>query len=245
MSEPRELAAAAVDLFLGSACVSCSRPGGVLCLDCGADLQQLPYPSWPTPRPAGLRQPFAVTTYDGSAKAAIIAHKEHGVLSLAKPLGQALALSVLAVLAASPSNLAGDRPALLVSPPTSADRVRARGHDPLLRVVRSCVRALARSGVHVATGRCLERVREVADQSGLSASDRTANLAGAFLVRPRVRQGLAGRAVVVVDDVLTTGATATEVCRSLEAARAEVVGVAVVAATRLSRRPPGDGERPD
>jgi predicted amidophosphoribosyltransferase len=201
----------------------------------------MPYVAWPTPRPDRLARPFTVTAYDGPGKAAIVAHKEHGVLPLAKPLGRALALSVMAVLAGGTSTPSVERPPLLVSPPTSAERVRARGHDPLLRVIRSCTRALAESGIHVATGRYLERVRDVADQSGLSAAERSANLSDAFEVRPRVRPAVAGRAVVVVDDVLTTGATAAEVCRSLEAARAEVVGVAVIAATRLSRSLPEEG----
>ncbi len=179
--------------------------------------------------------PFAVTEYDRTAKAAVVAHKEHAVLALAKPLGRALALSVMAVLVAAPTAPTPGRPPLLVAPPTSAERVRARGHDPLLRIVRSCLRALAGSGVRAETGRMLEPSREVADQSGLTAVDRGANLSGAFRVRPRCRRGLAGRQVVVVDDVVTTGATAAEVCRALTEAEADVLGVAVVAATRLSR----------
>jgi predicted amidophosphoribosyltransferase len=234
MSRRRGLTAAAVDLFLGSACVGCARPGAVLCLDCEADLQGSPFTAWPTPRPAELRRPFAVTAYDGPAKAAIIAHKEHGVLPLAKPLGRALAVSVMAVLAAGPPTLRIGRAPLLVSPPTYPDRVRARGHDPLLRTVQSCLRVLSRSGIRMVTARPLQRVRVVADQSGLSAAARAANVTGAFCVKPSARSGLAGRSVVVVDDVLTTGATGAEVCRSLEAVGAEVIGVAVVAATRLT-----------
>jgi predicted amidophosphoribosyltransferase len=239
MSRRRDLTAAAVDLFLGSACVGCARPGAALCLDCEAALQGLPFIAWPTPRPAALGRPFAVTAYEGPARAAIVAHKEHGVLSLAKPLGRALAVSVMAVLAADGPTLQSGGPPLLVSPPTSPDRVRSRGHDPLLRIVQSCLRVLSSSGIAMRTARPLQRVRVVADQSGLSAAARAANLAGAFCVKPPARSGLAGRSVVVVDDVLTTGATGAEVCRSLEAAGAEVIGVAVVAATRLAgaRRP--------
>jgi predicted amidophosphoribosyltransferase len=235
MSDPRDLAAAALDLFLGSVCVGCARPGPALCLGCGADLQQLPYLAWPSPRPAGLVRPYAVTAYDGTAKAAVVAHKEHAALPLATPLGRALALSVMAVLVAAPPAGGRGRPPLLVGPPTSAERVRARGHDPLLRIVRCCVRSLADSGVPVETRRLLEPSRAVADQSGLSAADRGANLAGAFRVRSRCRRALAGREVLVVDDVVTTGATAAEVCRALAEADADVLGVAVVAATRLSR----------
>ena len=233
MSAPRQLADAAIDLFLGSACVGCGRPGSALCLACGAPLQQMPFVAWPTPRPPLLPRPFAVTAYDGPAKVAIVAHKERAVLSLAKPLGRALALSVLAILAGSSRGLPDGAGILLVPPPTSAAQVRTRGHDPLLRILRSCVRSLRSSGIATEPGLVLERVRDVADQSGLSATDRSANLAGAFEARTRVRRGLTARAVVVVDDVLTTGATASEVARALDGAGAEVLGVAVVAATSL------------
>jgi predicted amidophosphoribosyltransferase len=94
---------------------------------------------------------------------------------------------------------------------------------------------LATSGISVATAPVLDRVRDVADQSGLSAADRAANLSGAFLVRPRRRRSLAARPVVIVDDVLTTGATAAEVRRALEGSCGPVLGVAVIAATQLSR----------
>lgn len=234
MPRPHELGAAAIDLFLGSACVGCGRPGSALCLACGAGLEQMPFVAWPTPRPPLLSRPFAVTAYDGPAKAAIVAHKERAVLSLAKPLGRALALSVVSTIAASSPPLPGYPPILLVAPPTTAATVRARGHNPLQGILRHCQQALRRSGIDADPSGVLQRVREVADQSGLSAADRAANLSGAFRVRTRRRRGLAGRPVVVVDDVLTTGATAAEVCRALTGAGAEPLGVAVVAATRLS-----------
>lgn len=241
MAGPDDLRASAVDLFLGGVCVGCARPGPVLCLGCLVPLQQLPYVAWPTPRPQALPLPYAVTAYEGSAQAAVIAHKEQAVLTLAKPLGAALALSVMATVAhARPSLPEGSR-ILLVPPPTSARQVRARGHDPLLRIVRSCTRSLRASGVPSEAGPVLARVRDVADQSGLSATGRAANLEDAFAVPSRRRRRLFGRAVVVVDDVLTTGATASEVARALAGSGADVLGVAVVAATR--RRSGPDGHR--
>lgn len=235
MSARRELRDAAVDLFLGSTCVGCRRPGTALCLHCGSGLQQLPYVAWPTPRPANLARPFAVTAYDGAARAAIVAHKERAVLSLAGPLGRAVALSVMAVVADRGAPGSGTTRVMLVPPPTSAAQVRERGHDPLGRVVRSAVRTLAGCGIAARPVPAVERTRSVADQSELSAADRMANLCGAFRVRSRRRPALRGDPVVVVDDVLTTGATAAEVCRALAEEGAEPLGVAVVAATRLSR----------
>jgi len=235
MGPGHELASASVDLFLGGVCVGCDRPGPALCGECREDLRRSPRLAWPTPRPAQLAPPFAVTGYDGPARAAIVAHKERRVLALAKPLGQALALSVLAVLAATPvERLRSDAP-WLVPPPTSTARIRERGHDPLRRILRCCVLTLRSYQIPVGTSVVLEPVRIVADQSSLSATDRSANLHRAFRVSRNGRRALAGRSPIVVDDVLTTGATAAEACRALIESGAQPVGLAVVAATRLRR----------
>ncbi len=182
-----------------------------------------------------------MTAYEGAAKAAIIAHKEHAVLTLAKPLGRALALSVMALVVDRPGGESVATALALVPPPTSTAQIRARGHDPMLRIVRSCGRALGACGIVAVPSLALERARRVADQAELSAQDRAVNLSGAFRARPRARRGLADHPLVVVDDVLTTGATAAEVCRALRAVEADVLGVAVIAATRRTGRR-GDGE---
>jgi predicted amidophosphoribosyltransferase len=236
-----ELAAAAADLLFGSACVGCLRPGTALCTACGRQLRRPPFESWPTPRPAGLVRPFAVTAYDGAARAAIVAHKERAVLSLAKPLGRALALSILGVIASGADPSAGAGRLLLVVPPTSHAQVRERSHDPMGRVARSAVRALAAYGIQARAVPALQRARQVADQSGLSAGDRSVNVSGAFRARPGRLQARGSNAVVVVDDVLTTGATAAEMCRALTRGGVQPIGVAVVAATRrYGSRPNGD-----
>jgi predicted amidophosphoribosyltransferase len=71
----------------------------------------------------------------------------------------------------------------------------------------------------------------VSDQAGLDVAGRTANLRGAL--RPRRRAD--GLPVVVVDDVVTSGATLTEACRAVAASGAWVVGAATVAATARRR----------
>jgi predicted amidophosphoribosyltransferase len=78
--------------------------------------------------------------------------------------------------------------------------------------------------------RVLRPAERLADQAGLTADERAANLAGAL--RGRWRAGVRTPPVVVVDDVLTTGATARESQRALEVAGFQVVGIATVAATR-------------
>ncbi len=232
MTSHRELGAASIDLLLGGQCVGCERPGTALCARCGAAFEGLPFRSSPTPCPQGLSCVMAVAAYDGVARAALIAHKEEGRLALSRPLGRALALSVFGVLSLS------DRPASavvhLVPVPSRARVVRERGHDPLLRITRECGRALRRAGVAASVDPALRFTRAVVDQSELAANDRASNLAGAFEIRRR--RGLGGVSAIVVDDIVTTGATAAEAVRALRVAGAQVLGVAVVAATR--RRTP-------
>jgi predicted amidophosphoribosyltransferase len=170
---------------------------------------------------------FAVAEYSGTVKAALLAHKEDGLLSLARPLGRALALSVFAALARELRTSTGE-PVALVPVPSRRQVTRARGYDPLLAMTRAARTALRRAGLTAYVSPVLRVVRDVADQSGLDAPARAANLSGAFAAR-EVRTG---RLIVVVDDIITTGATALEATRALTAAGVPVTGVAVVAATR-------------
>ncbi|MDZ5621195.1 ComF family protein [Nocardioides bizhenqiangii] len=225
---------AGADLLLGSACVGCGEPGRVLCPDCRAGLPEGAATAWPTPTPAGLARPFATGPYEGTLRAMVVGHKERRLLGLTRPLGDLLAASVLT--AAGPS-----APLLLVPVPSRPAAVRARGHDPTLAMTRHAARALRATDRDVAVARLLRTRPGVADQAGLDAGQRHANLAGSMASPARAVRRWAGRRahVVVCDDVITTGATAREAQRALEAAGLAVLGVAAVAATPR-RLPPRD-----
>jgi predicted amidophosphoribosyltransferase len=215
-----------LELVLPERCAGCGAGTGLLCPGCAHRLGRPAWPAWPRPVPAGLPAPWAVAAYDGAVRAMIVAHKESGRTGLARPLGAALARSALAA-----SHPAGDAaPLILVPVPSARAATRRRGHDPTRRITAMAVSALIRSGVR-ARGACvLAQARRVADQSTLTARERAGNLLEALtVVRPaEVR----GRRVVVVDDVITTGATLAEAARALRAAGADVAGAGVVAATR-------------
>jgi predicted amidophosphoribosyltransferase len=239
---------AGLDLVLGSACVGCAVPGRVLCRACEDALPRHGQAAWPIPTPPGLALPYAAGAYDGLLKAMVNAHKEHRVLTLATPLGRVLSDVVTDLLAAlDPDVLAaqssGDpAPVLLVPVPSRRAVVRRRGHDPLLRVTRGTAARLRRQGVR-ATCRLLLTARgRVRDQSTLGAVERAENLSGSM----RARSGASvvpGALLVVVDDVLTTGATAREAQRALEEAGLPVAGIAAVAATQRWHVPAGTGPR--
>ena len=216
-----------VDLVLPRECAGCRRPGRALCAACAAELGP-PFRHRPDPCPAGLPPLVAAATYAGAVRAALLAHKERGRLGLARPLGAALGAAV--------RELEPPPGVLLVPVPSSPAAVRERGHDHARRLAAAAAR-----GVPSARAVPLLAVaRRVADQSGLSSAQRAANLSGAL----RARRRLAGCTVVVVDDVVTTGATLVEATRALSAAGATVLGAAVVGATarRGSRRSPGWAE---
>jgi predicted amidophosphoribosyltransferase len=218
-----------VDLVLGGTCAGCDRPGPSICPSCRTVLTTAtPYVAWPDPRPAGLLQPTTATAYDGEVRKVILAHKEHAGYALARPLGEALALSVRA-------SLEGRRAVWLCPVPSSRSTVRERGHDPLRRITAAAARHLRKQGYDVRLADALTVVRRPADQAGLSAGERAANLAGAFGVRSRWAERLTDQPILLVDDVLTTGSTLAEAGRALSARGIAALGCAVVAATRRRR----------
>ena len=88
----------------------------------------------------------------------------------------------------------------------------------------------AEPGRVVTVAPVLRLARATADQAGLDAVGRAANLAGAMVVRPGAGV-LGSHAVLVVDDVVTTGSTLAEAVRAVRSTGSRVVGTAVVAAT--------------
>jgi predicted amidophosphoribosyltransferase len=236
-------AGAALDLLLPVHCAGChgvdnlveTRRG--LCAGCTRTLRALPPVA--TQLEVGGADPlsvFAAASYDGVVRSALLEYKEHGRLCLRRELGGCLLAGVLAAITA----VEGSSPTLVVPVPSTWSTRRSRGHEPVGALARVAARQAAALGVVVETARVLRQTRDVADQAGLDSPGRRANLAGALAVRPRAR--LAGRPVVIVDDIVTTGATAFEAARALRAAGATVLGVACVAATPR-RHPIGSPNR--
>ena len=175
------------ELILPRACAGCGRPGHLLCAACRLGLSAPPMRVFPKTAP---HVPvFALGPYANPHRGVILAMKERNHMAVRRHIGAVLD-SALAYLEAR-----GDIPpdAVLVPAPTRERSARARGGDPVEQVCRA-------SGRRVAPVLALDP--RTADQSGLDEAGRRANLAG----RVRIHGVPAGR-IVVVDDVVTTGAT--------------------------------------
>ncbi|MFS3129025.1 ComF family protein [Nocardioides sp. Bht2] len=207
------------DLFAGAACPGCQAPGLLPCSGCADRLRGHCGPV------GAAAELWSAGIYEGLLRQLVLGHKERHQFGLRVVLGELLAEAVLGLLA-------GRRPErlVLVPVPSRVTAVVARGYDPTGTVVRRAARVL-RAGGWQAEAISLLRVRGVRDQAGLDRAERAANLSGAMSVRPAKLAQLQGSApwVVLCDDVMTTGATATEAVRAVRAVGIGVLGTAVLA----------------
>jgi predicted amidophosphoribosyltransferase len=226
------LLTAALDVLLPTPCTGCGGAGGPLCPSCRALLDGLrAQPAGPSPAPPGLPPLHACTAYRDPVRRMLLAHKERGALSLAAPLGAVLARAVQAAL-----TTAAGPPVLLIPMPSSRRAVRARGQDATRRLARAAARRLRRGGLPCRVAPVLRQTRRVADQSGLGATARRANLDHALTVRrlavtQLTATHLSGWRLVLVDDLVTTGSSLAEAARALRAVGLEPLAAATVAAT--------------
>ena len=233
----------ALDLFLGSRCVGCDRPGRMLCPACRAGLSSRAAPAWPTPVPAGLVTPWATEVYAGAVRALVVGHKDRGQWGHRRVLGELLAVSVRAASA----DLDPALPLLLVPVPSRPGAGRRRGYEATAALARTTA-ALLRSGPGGLTAVVAPLLvsRGAADQAGLGAAARAMNVDHSMRcptpALARVARRWPRAYVVVCDDVGTTGATAREAQRALESVGLAPLAIAAVAATRRSTNRLG---RPD
>jgi ComF family protein len=154
--------------------------------------------------------------YEGSLKTVLHALKYRGRWRLASRLAEAL-------LGDPVTRALLSTDALLVPVPLHSRRLRERGFNQSELIARALGR---RTGLPV-LARAIVRTRDTAAQTGLSAAERRRNVAAAFTVRHPWE--VAGRTVILVDDVFTTGATARACAAALRAAGPSAVRMLTVA----------------
>ena len=227
-----------LELAAPTACGGCGREGTRWCGTCRQALAAGSARRWtPTPCPPGFPPTWTHTAYRDEVRTAVVAWKDGGRADLTAVLAVPLRGVLAAALAASPDHLRtlrGTGRLPLVPAPSARAGTRARGEH---RVAALCRETTRGRRARLPTVDALRLARRVEDQAGLDAERRRSNLAGAVQVRPRAADGLVGLPCVLVDDVVTTGATLVECARALTAAGAGPVLAVTLAATH--RRSPG------
>lgn len=201
----------------------------------------------------------AAGSYGRAVSAVLLAYKNHGHVDLAAPVGAALGGALHEAASRFGQGRRSTAESILLVPvPTRASSRRRRGYDPLMlllarldrgghlpagTVLASDVRQVppgVRFAAALQQGDIASRVGAVfsavvpalhGGQKGLGRRRRRINVLGSMCPVERTRHALVGRDCIIVDDVLTTGATIGEVHRVLVAAGARVLGAAVIAAT--------------
>ena len=223
MTSIRRLATIGLDLAFPATCSGCGREGEALCGGCRPELDarlDLP-PGTPIGLPADIPMPLLqldwCAPFAGAVRSALHDLKYAGERRLAEPLGVAVARRWHRV---------GVGAEVVVPVPVHADRERARGYDQAALIAQVVARELALPFVPA-----LERARATVAQFELDRDDRATNVAGAFRVRGAGR-AVRGRWVLLVDDVVTTGATLAACGFELMHAGAAAVSAVTVARER-------------
>lgn len=239
---------AVLDLVYPPLCIGCRRQvaePGALCAECWqtirflegpmCDCCGLPFEVDPggetlcaacLARPPSFDKARAVMRYDEASRGPILALKHGDRLDLSPPFARWLDRGGRALL---------DEADVVVPVPLHASRLWARRYNQSAEIAR----ALARQGNKPLAPLALVRSRATPSQGAMrSAKARRRNMLGAFQVPPRHKSAIAGHNVLLIDDVLTTGATVEACARALK--RAGAAKVLVLALARVVRPLAGD-----
>lgn len=199
-----------LDFLMPAKCAGCATPGSAFCPACEAAIATAPG-LW-LPAGDGLPPITALGPHEGRLRCAVLALKFRGARALGARLGRMLGDKILAPFD------------VLVPVPLHPARLRERGYDQAAAIAGGIARACGATSLEDA----IRRTRATPPQSRLDLQQRRRNVDGAFTLGPRAAK-LRQMRVVLVDDVVTTGATIRACAQVLLEAGARSVSVACAA----------------
>ena len=199
-----------LDFFMPARCAGCARPGSAFCAACEAAIATAPA-LW-LPADDGLPPITALGPHEGRLRSAILALKFRGARTLGSRLGRMLGGKILAPFD------------VLVPVPLHPARLRERGYDQAAAIAGGVARTCGAESLRDA----LRRTRATLPQSKLDLRQRRANVDGAFELGSHAAKFRRMR-VLLVDDVITTGATMRACARVLLEGGARSVAAACAA----------------
>ena len=195
-------------------CAGCESPDRALCGQCARSLVAAPT-IHSTPQRMRV---CAALRYEGPVRRVLLAFKNQHRTDQARPLSEALLVVLRLALAESRVPGAAEGRVLIVAIPSSKRAFRTRGYHPMSLVLRA-------AGIR--HERVLCTTKATASQKLLGAQARARNVQGAFAAT----RWLGATSVIIVDDVLTTGATIDEAARAVSAAGGTVIAAVTIGFT--------------
>ena len=199
-----------LDFLMPAVCAGCGVTGGVLCCRCTAEIAT--GDAIVIGARGDVPPVLALGCYEGALRAAVLALKFRGALGVGATFGRWISQRIF-------------WPFEVVIPvPLHVQRLRERGYNQAALIARA-VATMSRARY---VGDALGRHQPTVPQSSLGVSERCANVKGAFEAGQKIGV-IAGRRILIVDDVVTTGATVAECASIVRAAGARCVYIACAA----------------
>ena len=209
------------DLIYPNICICCGKTGAIVCPNCSEYWLANPKKS-----KVDDNVLFFVTTYNEITSPVILAAKEAGNADSVKLIAKSIASSIsFAIL-----NLGISQPINLVTIPSQLSAIRRRGRDHIKDLVQEVIIQLNQQEIDAVYLPILKPIKKIKDQSNLNGLQRKENMSHAFTVKS---SPISQSAVILIDDLVTSGASIHEGVRAL--GEAKITVDAVVTACAVGR----------
>jgi len=210
------------ELIYPNICLSCGKTGAKICHNCSKYWLAKPNKS-----KIENNYLFFVATYDESTSPIILAAKESGSREAVKLIARSIACSISFAI----SNLDISKPINLITIPSQLSAIRKRGRDHIKDLVLEVMIQLDQQNIDAIYLPILKPIKKIKDQSNLNGLQRKENMSHAFIAKS---SQISQSAVILIDDLVTTGASVQEGVRALAEAKITIDAVVTACAAGLN-----------